>query len=226
MKKLLLLLTLFCTYSNFGQQLEPENLWRTKGVYDSLGNFIERAKLQSFLYAETSNKLQRLRNQDKMNMETGETTIAVYKDTFNLILINDNIFKISDEEIMTIHNKDSLTISFKGYTLPYVRVQNKIEKVDIEKFKKTLLKTSWITSSTENKSYEFTYQDNGLKKIKPVDSSSEWESEYKLQDFNGFIILQGVTSAPKLISSYTEESINYLELDYRFEIKKRNLKSN
>lgn len=154
MKKLFLLLAFCCSFNAFTQQIETNQLWRTRGVYDSLGNFIERAKLQSFLYAETTTRFQRLRNQDKVNMETGETKIFVYKDTFNLEALTKYTFKMSEEEVLTIHNSDSLTISFRGFTLPYVRVKIKHNTINLEKFKPVLLNNTFTEYDSEgNTSY-------------------------------------------------------------------------
>nr|WP_321225505.1 hypothetical protein [uncultured Psychroserpens sp.] len=219
MKNILTLIILFVSSISFGQNIEVEKLWRTKGVYDSLGNFIEQAKIQSFLFSSKSNQFYRLRTQDKLNMETGETKVFVYRDTLNLNSSHSKTYKLNDKELLTLHSGDSLTIQFNGYTLPYVKLELKANKIDFEKFKSELQKEPLIETVEKIKEYRFTYQENGLVKVKPLERDSEWESEYKIIDFNGFIIVQGIVSAPKLITKLKKGKISFIEIDYRFENK-------
>lgn len=218
-KNICLLVLLFVSTLSFGQNLETDKLWRTKGVYDSVGNFIERAKVQIFLYSSSPDQLQRLRTQDKVNMETGETKIFIYKDTLNLTDLGKNTFKLNDNETLTLHSKDSLTIQFNGYTLPFVKLDVKSKQADKDQFNTNFINMPLTETVDDKTEYQFTFKVNGLKKIKPLDRDSEWESEYKLIDFNGFLILQGITSAPKLITKIGKTKVNFLEIDYRFEIK-------
>tara|TARA_R110000751_G_scaffold211820_1_gene315265 strand:+ start:20 stop:703 length:684 start_codon:yes stop_codon:yes gene_type:complete len=219
MKNILTLIILFVSSISFGQNIEVEKLWRTKGVYDSLGNFIEQAKIQSFLFSSKSNQFYRLRTQDKLNMETGETKVFVYIDTLTLNSSDSKTYKLNDKELLTLHSGDSLTIQFNGYTLPYVKLELKANKIDLEKFKSELQKEPLIETVEKIKEYRFTYQENGLVKVKPLERDSEWESEYKIIDFNGFIIVQGIVSAPKLITKLKKGKIIFIEIDYRFENK-------
>ncbi|WP_204346596.1 hypothetical protein [Psychroserpens algicola] len=219
MKNLLVLLLIFVSTLSFGQEIEGEKLWRTKGVYDSLGNFIERAKIQSFLFSTASGQLYRLSNQDKMNMETGETKVFVYRDTLNLTPLSDNMYKLNDKETLTIHTNDSLTIQFNGFTLPYVKLNLKPDTINLKTLKSELINTPVIESVENIKKYLFTYQDNNLVKVKPLERDSEWESDYKIIDFNGFIIIQGIVSAPKLLTKSEKGKIHFIEIDYRFENK-------
>ncbi len=219
MKYSLILFTLLITTISFGQDIDTDQLWRTKGVYDSVGNFVERAKIQGFLYSSKSNQFYRLRTQDKLNMETGETKVFVYRDTLNLTFLDSKSYKISNKETLTLHTKDSLTIQFKGYSFPYTKINLKSKPVNIDKFKTQLLKAPLIESIDNKQDYEYTYQNNGLAKIKPLESDSEWESEYKIIDFNGFIILQGIVSAPKLITKLNKNTINFIQIDYRYKNK-------
>ena len=223
MKNILALGILFISTISFAQKMEIEKLWRTKGVYDSLGNFIEKAKIQSFLYSSKSNQFYRLQIQDKVNMETGETKIFIYKDTLNLTPLNQKSYILNENEVLTFHNNDSLTIKYNGYTLPYIKLSQKPNKVDFDLFKSKLTKEPLIESVENIKEYRFTYQDNGLVKVKPLDRDSEWESEYKIINFNSFIILQGIASAPKLIISIKKRKVTFIEIDYRFENKKGEL---
>ncbi|WP_299116090.1 hypothetical protein [uncultured Winogradskyella sp.] len=219
-QKPILLILLFVSTLSFGQNFETDKLWRTKGVYDSVGNFMERAKVQIFLYSSGTDQLQRLRTQDKINMETGETKIFIYKDTLNLKALNENTFKLNDDETITIHSKDSMTIQFNGYILPFVKLDVKSNQADKNKFNANFINVR-LDETVDNKTeYQFTFLDNGLKKTKRVDADSEWESEYKLINFNGFLILQGITSAPKLITKIGKTKVNFLEIDYRFKTKK------
>jgi hypothetical protein len=219
MKNILTLIILFVSTISFGQNIEVEKLWRTKGVYDSLGSFIEQAKVQSFLFSSKSNQFYRLRTQDKLNMETGETKVFVYRDTLNLNSSDSKTYKLNEKEVLTLHSSDSLTIQFNGYTLPYVKLELKSNKIDLENFKSELQKEPLTQSIEKIKEYRFTYQKNGLVKVKPLDRDSEWESEYKIIDFNGFIIVQGIVSAPKLITKLKKGKISFIEIDYRFENK-------
>ena len=219
MKNTLTLLIVLVSTLSFGQKIEEEKLWRTKGVYDSLGNFIERAKIQSFLFSSKSDQFFRLRTQDRLNMETGETKVFVYRDTLNLKSSDSNTYQLSDKETLTLHSRDSLTIQYNGYTLPYVKLDLQSNKIDLEKLKSTLQEEPLIESVEGIKEYQFTYQKNRLVKVKPLERDSEWESEYKIIDFNGFIIIQGIVSAPKLITKLEKGKISFMEIDYRFENK-------
>ncbi len=219
MKNIFTLIIIFLSTISFGQNIEKEKLWRTKGVYDSLGNFIERAKIQSFLFSSKANQFYRLRTQDKVNMETGKTKVFVYRDTLNLSSSDTKTYKLSDKETLKLHSNDSLTIQFNGYTLPYVKLDLKSNKVDLEKLKSELQKEPLIESVEGIKEYQFTYQENELVKVKPLERDSEWESEYKIIDFNGFIIIQGIVSAPKLITKLKKGKISFMEIDYRFKNK-------
>ncbi|WP_046743614.1 hypothetical protein [Kordia zhangzhouensis] len=227
MKNVFVFLLLIVSTVSFGQNIEKEKLWRTKGVYDSLGNFIERAKIQSFLVSTNSKEFHRLQTQDKINMETGETKVFVYRDTLRLVSLGKNHYQASDKEVLTLHSKDSLTITFKGYTLPYVKLSEKANSVDLEKLKAELINTPFVETVADVNKYQLTYQDTNLVKVHPLESSSEWESDYKIIDFDGFIIIQGIVSAPKLITKLKKGEVYFLEIDYRFENKKGKLtKSN
>lgn len=219
MQKSILYILLFISTISFGQNLETDKLWRTKGVYDSVGNFMERAKLQIFLYSSAPNQLERLRTQDKVNMETGETKIFIYKDTLNLTATGDNTFKLNENETLTMHSKDSITILFNGYILPFVKLDVKPKQADKNEFNANFLNMRLNVTVDNETKYQYKLLDNGQKKTKRVDGDSEWESEYKLIDFNGFLILQGITSAPKLITQIGKNNVDFLEIDYRFNIK-------
>jgi hypothetical protein len=221
MKKIFTLVLLFISTISFGQNVETEKLWRTKGVYDSLGSFIEQAKIQSFLYSTKSNQFHRMDIQDKINMKTGETNVFIYIDTLNLKL-EDKIYRLNEEETMTIHTDDSLTIQYKNYTFSYVKVNEKPSNIAVDKLKKELIKQPLI-EAIDKVDYQFTYQDNGLVKTKTLDRDYEWESEYKIIDFNGFIFLQGIVSTPQLILKVGKGKIEFLAIDYRFESKKGEL---
>ena len=125
--------------------------------------------------------------------------------------------------MLILHSKDSLTIKYNGYSLPYVRLTQKNNNVDFKKFKKEFLDKTYINSISEVEDYNLTYQKSGLVKINPIESDSEWESEFKIIDFNGYIILQGIVSAPKLITKSSKSKIEFIEIDYRFENKKGEL---
>lgn len=226
MKNIFVLVLLFISTISFGQNLESQQLWRTKGVYDSLGNFIEQAKVQIFLYSSTPNQFYRMEIEDRINMENGETNVFVYKDTLNLTPLNDKTYQLNEQEVMTIHSQDSLTIKYKGYTLIYVKLNEKPNQIKVDKLKSELVKAPLIESIEKVQKYRFTYQNNNLVKIKPLDSDSEWESEYKIIDFNGFIFLQGITSAPKLVTKLEKGKVEFLEIDYRFETKMGDLSKN
>jgi len=219
MKNIFTLIILFVATISFGQNIKKETLWRTKGVYDSSGEFIERAKIQSFLFSSKPNQFYRLKTQDKLNMETGETNVFVYRDTLNLSPRDKNTFELSETETLIIHSNDSLTIQFNGYTFPYVKLDIKSSKIDLKKFESELQNGPLVETIEGTKKYQFTYQKNGLVKVKPLERDTGWESEYKVIDFNGFIIVQGIVSAPKLITKLNKGQISYLEIDYRFENK-------
>lgn len=224
MKQTITIILILISFSSIGQIDEYESLWRTQGVYDSLGNFMERAKIQSFLYASQENQFYRLRTQDKINMETGETKVFIYQDTLNLKPSYGNRFEINDDEFLTFHSNDSLTIEYKGYHFSYKKLPLKRNTIEFAELEKVLTNNTMIESVENEEKYEFTYQSNGLVKVSLSDSKSEWESDYKIIDFHGFIVIQGIVSAPKLIIAVDKKEVKFLQIDYRFESKKGVLK--
>jgi len=224
MKYTITLILFFIAILGFGQNLETDNLWRTKGVYDSLGNFVERAKIQSFLYVSKPNQIQRLRSQDKINMETGETKVVVYRDTIDLELLEKSTFKVNDEEKLTLHSNDSLTIQYNGFNISYVRLSLPKKKLKVDKIEKALFDRKMLEVVESKNEYNFIYQKSGLVKVLPINSESEWESDYKLIDFNGYSIIQGIVSAPKLLIGLKRNEIQFIKIDYRYENKYGTLK--
>jgi hypothetical protein len=224
MKYKLTLSLLFITIISFGQNLETENLWRTKGVYDSLGNFLEHSKIQSFLYISKPNQIHRLRTQDKINMETGKMKVFVYKDTIDLEPLKDLSFKINDDETLIIHSKDSLTIKYKNFNTSYVKLSIPKKKLLSKKVEKVLFDNKMNETIEGKNDYNLIYHKKGLVKIIPIESESGWASDYELINFNGYILIQGIVSAPKLIVGLRRKEIQFIQIDYRFENKNGTLK--
>ncbi|MEM6298795.1 MAG: hypothetical protein AAF740_08930, partial [Bacteroidota bacterium] len=136
MKRIILLLALVSyTLTLNGQNIEPNTIWRTKGVFDSSGKFLEREKVQTFLSPLGKGKVARIVTQDRINMETGETKVFVFLDTLVLTSDGQNKYKTSRDELFTVHSKDSVTIEVNGYTLPYVKIAQKQGTVKLSKLK-------------------------------------------------------------------------------------------
>ncbi len=220
--KLIPLFLLF-TVVGFGQSFETATMWRTKGVYDTLGNFLDRAKIQSFLYITQPNEIQRLTTQDKINRTTGETKVFTYRDTLTLLPLHGATFQITPKETLTLHRPDSLPIQYKHFHIAYVRLKLPPNPPSPQTIKKALMDQPVRATIAGKTKYQFTYQKNGLVKIQPIGGGASWESNYLLIHFNGYAILQGIVSAPKLLLGFDKTTFQLLEIDYRFDSKKGQL---
>ena len=52
--------------------------------------------------------------------------------------------------------------------------------------------------------------------IDVIDSPSNWESDYRIFSFEGFLFLKGIISAPMIIEKIEGEKLVGQEVDYRF----------
>jgi hypothetical protein len=145
-------------------------------------------------------------------METGETKVFSYRDTLTLDSTPQKHFRISEKETLTFHTKDSLSIV-------YVKLDVPKNTISLHKLQKVLLHKEMTEIIDGTKEYTFTYQNDNLAEVSSLESKSKWKSDYKIIDFEGFLILQGIVSPPKLILKANKKSISFLEIDYRFETK-------
>ncbi len=220
MKKYIFISIILFSFTLQSQNLKDNRLWRSRGVYDSDGEFIKSVKTEKFLYFLNSNKIEQLIINDKVHMETGHVKIFVRRDTINLILLNETKYTIKEHDNWQVikHHKDSITIenTKEKYAFSYVPFQNDIsDKMNFKMLKNKILGNT-IESKTDNIITTTNYFKNGLKKWKTSESDIHNETEYKLINFNNFFILNGIVSAPKIIANYNNNYIYYTELDYRF----------
>ncbi len=222
MKKALTICLIFATTLVFSQGLETGKLWRTKGVYDKDGSFVERDKTEKFLFVEAPDKAYVLTTEEWMHMKTGDIKLMVFRDTLNLDSINEGVYESRtrrDTSILTVHKPDSVTLKREDKAVVFVKLNVEKPNIELKKFTTTLMKSSQLSTVEGVEGNKMTYKKDGFVRIEPLESKSAWDSGYKIIEFNGFIIIKGVMSAPKLITELDKKRIGFIEIDYRFENK-------
>lgn len=207
---------LFLTVStiSFGQAIETGKLWRTKGVYDSLGKFLEWNKVLYFLYSADSNTFYSLEIEHILKKKiAGDSRfyiseIITIEDTLYLTALEGKKHKFGNRGVMTIHSEDSLTISYgRENVYSYVKLNYEVDSVMADE--------TFIQSFEGANKYRITYQDN---------KDFEAIINYEIINFNGFIFLQERSEyITKLITKVKEGEAHFIEIDYRFENKEGKL---
>ncbi|MEO0405087.1 MAG: hypothetical protein AAF193_09465 [Bacteroidota bacterium] len=219
MKCLLSLVLGLAALSAYSQDLETETLWRTRGTYDHAGKFMESQKLQIFLYITDSYEICRLRLEDQLNWETGEMRVFSKIDTLQLEPNEHDVESSVNRKQLEIVTSDSICIHQGEFMVVYVKLASKDIKMIQNEVEFAVYNLNLIETVEEESKYELMYQKNGVIYIKDIESGRSWESVYQFINFYGYFILQGTVSPSKVLTEIKDDSIHFLEVDYRFCIK-------
>jgi len=221
--KLLILtcLSLFITLNLFSQTIEPGTLWQAEMVYDTLDNKYPREGIQRFMYFENENEISTLTIYEKINMKDGEMFISYMVEANNLEKKSETEYKVREFNVdyFKLVNSDSIFYKEKYFSVGFKRIyasQSSITKSQLLDF---------LYSGSVREYYEngeslnqiHTYKKTGQKAIQMVDSHQNWESDFRVFDFEGFLFLKGITSAPIIIENLEDGKLIGLEVDRRFD---------
>jgi hypothetical protein len=119
--------------------------------------------------------------------------------------------------------KKSFELIYPEFILTFKFMENISEKSPmISECKDFLIGNTFIKNDIpkeEKPTLTYTYQENGLAKYQTIGSHSNWENPYSIIDFQGYVFLKGISSAPILITSLEKKRILGLAADYRFDPK-------
>ncbi|MEZ5044119.1 MAG: hypothetical protein R2828_32730 [Saprospiraceae bacterium] len=224
MKKLILISLIILAMINvYGQGIESGSLWQAEMVYDTLDNKLPREKIQRFMYFENENEISTLTIYEKMSMTNGEVIISYLVEANNLEKKSDTEYKVKEFRVdnFKLINNDSIFYKEKYFSLGFKRIDVKQSSITESQL------MDFLFSSSVRKYYDngeslnqiHTYKRNGNKAIQIVDSHSNWESDFRVFSFEGFLFLKGITSAPMIIEKLEDEKLIGKEVDYRFNVK-------
>jgi len=213
MRTLLIAVILFGVNA-FGHDLETNGLYKGYEVKDSSGNAL-RTKRQEFIKVNQNNLI-RVQFQELLNMKTGDVIVAekIYTITLDRLDPDLKFNQITKKSFELIYPEFILTFKF---------MENISEKSPmISECKDFLIGNTFIKNDIpkeEKPTLTYTYQENGLAKYQTIGSHSNWENPYSIIDFQGYVFLKGISSAPILITSLEKKRILGLAADYRFDPK-------
>lgn len=224
MKLLYLVLLLNVAGINLmGQPLAPQTLWKAEAIYDTLDNKLPNEKLQRFMYFDNEHEISVLTIFEKLNMSNGEIIVSYMIEADNLEKQSDSAYKVKELAVdnFEIINKDSILYKKQKYHVGYKRIDVRPSLVT----EAALM--NFLESHSIRKYYEDgspsdqirTYKRTGQVHIQALNVYRDWESDYRIFSFEGFLFLKGITSAPMLIENIENEKIFGKEADYRFETK-------
>ncbi len=206
-----------------GQNLEVGTLWKAEGIHDTLDNKLPNQKLQRFMYFDNEQEISTLTIYEKLNMTNGEITVSYMIEADNLERLTDSTYKVRELLVdnFQIINKDSIYYKKQKYRLGFKRI-------DVQRSQVTEAQLmDFLSGNSVRKYYKNgevsdqirTYKETGVVAIQPMNSYSNWESDYRMFGFEGFLFLKGITSAPMLIENIKDDKIIGKDADYRFEPK-------
>jgi len=226
MKIALILLLLLPTLS-FGHNIPNNGLWKGYPVKDTLGNDV-RYKRQDFVKLK-GDTLLLFQFRELMSMETGEVIIKTVTDTILIDSEKSNgFYQLSHNQTLLrlkVKNDNEFQIFFPKFILTFKRMNDIPEpKISYQEAKEFVIGSTFIKFDPLTKkvtgTISITYQNDGKVKHQESDSSRGWESAFKIVEFEGYIFLKGITSAPILIGAINDLELIGWEVDYRFEPKR------
>lgn len=212
MRYILLFLFITFTHIAFSQVLEAGTLYRSGSVYDKDNNPSGK-KIEQFLYVENENNILLLDIDELMNMQDGSIIVTYETNGYNCYQKGTGKYKVKELEVdnFKLIGKDSLFYESYRYNIGFRKVEGAVKLNDKAKLQEALFKNKY---ADEDLSYYYSYQSNGFVKYETGDS--DWENVYRIINFEGYIILKGAVSAPKIVNKISEKKIEGLHLDYRF----------
>jgi hypothetical protein len=219
--KFLLLLFILTSTQAFSQDFSKEKLWKGYTVCNPEGKEI-RYKRQDFIKFKEK-QLLLFQFQELMSMTTGEVKIKIVIDTFNISNTKrKDIYQLTNEKDtlrLVKNNSTEFNIFYPRFYLTFKSLDIPESKISSKKCTKYILNNSFSTYVVKTQALEddmkITYQENG--KAKYSDTGSSWESVYKVVEFENYVFIKGITSAPILVHKIKSKKLICTALDYRFE---------
>lgn len=214
---------LFTTINLIGQGVESGSLWQVEMVYDTLGNKLPNEKIERFMYIKNDSEVSMLTIYEKLNMTNGEIIVSYMIEADNLEKQTESEYKIKELHVdeFKLINSDSIFYKKFKYCLGFKRIDVSLSSVTQAQLMEFLFSSSVRNyyDNGESLNQVHTYKNTGQKGIQIVDSNSNWESDYRVFNFEGFLFLKGITSPPMLIEKIDNERVIGKEADYRFDTK-------
>ncbi|NOQ73129.1 MAG: hypothetical protein GQ574_14075 [Crocinitomix sp.] len=219
MKLILLSILLVSTYCN-AQVLDNLKLFKCHENIEKSGEK-EDADGKAFIMIK-EDKLIFLRFNDLLNMKTGEVIIKTAIDTLDLNptkKVNVFTFILSDKKLkLKVTSENSFELQSTDKIQSYHTIENiDLKSPSIEKCKQFLIGNTFveIDVTEDNKpTLTRTYQENGKAKYQRIGSKSSWESTYSFIEFQDYVFLKGITSAPILITKLDQNKLIGIKTNY------------
>jgi len=219
--KYFFLLFIFASTQSIGQDFSQQSLWKGYTVHDRDGNEI-RYKRQDFIKFQ-ENKLFLFQFQELMSMKTGEVKIEIVIDTFNIpnTKLKGRYRLRNKVDSLRLVQKSSteFNIYYPKFYLTFKALDISKSEISLAACQKSTINSTFslynINKKENDDEIKRTYQENG--KAKYSTSTSNWESAYKIVEFEGYVFIKGITSAPLLVQKTTKNKLICIALDYRFE---------
>jgi hypothetical protein len=156
-------------------------------------------------------------------MTNGEVIISYLVEANNLEKKSDTEYKVKEFRVdnFKLIDNDSIYYEEKYFSIGFKRVNVKQSSITESKLLDFLFSSSvrQYYDNDESLNQIHTYKRDGSKTIQIVDSHSNWESDFRVFSFEGYLFLKGITSAPMILESLENEKLIGKEADYRFDIK-------
>ena len=212
--RVFLIAAVLLSFSAFGHDLKSDGLYKGYEVKDSEGNTL-RTKRQEFIKVDQNNLI-RIQFKELLNMKSGDVKVVEEIDTINL-----------DSKNLEMKFNQTSNTSFKliysEFTLTFKLMENTSDKSPaIQECKDFLIGNTFVQNDIpkeKDPTLTYTYQENGLAKYQTIGSHSNWETPYSIIDFQGYVFLKGISSAPILITSLEKKRLLGIKADYRFDPK-------
>lgn len=226
MKRIATLYCILLPMLSLAHNISQDFLWKGYAVRDSIGQEL-KIKRQSFIKVNQEN-LFVFQFRELLSKKTGAVVIKTIVDTFIIQQTNDeSIFLLkASNEINSVPlqlNKTSereFEINYSGYIKTF-KLLDRLEKTShtLHQFSEfivgsTLIEVDPDTPKITGRLWQ-TYQNNGRAKYRELGGTRDWESAYIITEFQGYIFLKGITSAPLLLTEINENGLHGFRVDYR-----------
>lgn len=174
-----------------------------------------------FMYVENEIDIVFLETHQLINMSTGNTIVGYDINGYNYTK-RDTDYKI-DQKIYTfkVYDKDSIYYDAGKYKLAFKKIKEAKKAYDMKKLSDFIFKNPiklFYEDGTNNDVIKM-YGSNGRLILQRGENIHTEISNYRLINFQGFLFIQGITSAPKLIEEIKKGALIGKELDDRYKQK-------
>ncbi len=225
------ILTFFLLFINFNllsQHIESGSIWQAEMVYDTLDNKLPRERIQRFMYFENESEISTLVIYEKMSMTNGEVIISYLVEANNLEKKSDSEYKVKEFRVdkLQLINSDSIYYKEKYFNVGFKRLNVNQSSITQKQLMDFLLSSSVRKYYKNGEPFNqiHTYKSTGEKAIQEIDSHSNWESDFRVFSFEGFLFLKGITSAPMIIEKLENGKLIGKEFDVRYDVKNIEIK--